>query len=332
MQVRAVLVAVLLLAAPASASTAAQAAPSPQPGPQGVAVTPAPDSPHRSASGTFVELGTVTPSRTVTDAVVLTNAADTAQQTYVYGADAIPSRGGGFAFTPRIGRNAQVGRWLRVATPTVTLPAHGSMRVTYRVTVPTGTPGGEYVGGIVTEPIRTTAGSGLTTVTRFAMSVYLRVPGGTTGTTPGRGRPNGHLVITKLQIRYDGSKACPTVSYRNDSQDILDPSLQVRTSGPLGGSQYRQQRTGAVLPDSSADVRLPCIKRPLGPGRLEVRLSTPKGDAAQAVTFTWLPLPLVISLLLLLLLIGALVTTFLRGWLRRRSDDDEDEDSERSPI
>lgn len=304
----------------------------PSPGTQGVSVVPSKDSTHRSASGTFVELGTAPRGRSISDAVEVINGADTAQDVLLYGADAIPSRGGGFAFRARTERQTQLGAWLRVKTPRVTLPPRGTARVAYVVKVGASAEGGEYVGGLVAEPVASSAKPGITLATRFAMAVYLRVPGGVPGATPGRGRPDGTLVVTKLDPRYRGGSACPVVSYRNDSQDVLDPSAHVSTDGVLGGSSYDRRRAGAVLPGTSADVQLPCLKRPLGPGRLEVRLKTPQGDVTRDFHATWLPWPFVVSLLLLLLLVLALLTTFLRGLLKRREEEEDEDDSADRPV
>ncbi|GAC1441302.1 MAG: hypothetical protein NVSMB55_08660 [Mycobacteriales bacterium] len=304
---------VATLTAPA---TAAPPAPSPSSLPQGVSVIPAPGSPHRSKSGSFLELGTVDFGRPVTDAVVLRSTFDHAQDVYLYAADAQPAVGGGFGFGARADKPAEVGSWLRLSVTSVRLPAGGQLRVPLAVTVPPGVSGGEYVGAVIAEPLQQGPATAFQTRFRFAMAVYLRVPGGTVGATPGRGVPGGRLHVLAVTPGVHGNLACPVVRYRNDSQDIVDPKVTVRTEGLLGGS-YSRSRTGALLPGSSAAVPLPCLKRPLGPGRLVVALRSPQGDGRVAVDFSWWPTALVAALGLLLLLLAALVSTAVRG-LRRR--------------
>ncbi|MCU1693564.1 MAG: putative protein of unknown function cell surface [Frankiales bacterium] len=317
---RTLLLLLLVLLVPAGASAQVPD------GPQGVGVVPAPDDPRRSPSGTFLELGRVQAGVAVVGTVVVRNQGSASRLVLLYASDALPSRGGGFAFTDRLAPDKEVGRWLTLATDHVTVPASGEARVGYRLVVPSGTQGGEYVGGVVAEPPPPT-GSGVRTTTRVAMSVYLTVPGGAPGATPGRGRPDGRLVLDDVQPGKKGGRTCPVVRYSNDSQQVLDPSLEVSTNGTFGGSSYRRARTGAVLPGSSARVPLPCLDRPLGPSTLRVRLRTPEGVTTDQSRDLYVPWPVVVSLLLLLLLLAAVVTTGARGLLAKRSAGPVDEGS-----
>lgn len=310
----------LVLAVLAGVLTSPALAQTPPPAAQGVNVAPDPASTRKSSAGTLAELGTVTPGRAVTDAVVVRSSFADAREVLLYPADAQPAVGGGFGFLGRDDPQQQVGSWLRLAQGRVTVPAGGTVRVPYTLTIPPGTEGGEYVGAVVAEPVEQGAGAGVQSRTRFAMAVYLRVPGGPSGATPGRGDPAGRVVVDSVEQRFDGKQACPVVRYRNDSQDVVDPVATVRTEGVVGGTSYRKERVGALLPDSSAEVALPCLDRPLGPGRVEVELTSPKGGGTEVDRYTWLPWPLLLSLLMLLLLAAALVTTFIRGLLRKKPD------------
>jgi len=316
------LVLLLALAGPAQAGVAPTPAPTAEPEPtQGVNVVPDTKSPHRSTSGTFLEFGTVTPARPVADAVLVKSTFDTERAVSVYPADATPAVGGGFGFGGRQDQTREVGAWLRLAATTVRVPPMGQVRVPLRLVVPAGTSGGEYVGGVIAESVDQGQATAVQTRTRFAMAVYLKVPGGASGATPGRGRPDGRFEVLEVEPRFDGGRACPRVRYRNDSQDIVDPEVTVRTRGLLGsGESYDRRRVGAVLPGAQATVPLACISRPIGPGSLDVTLRSPKGDGGEAIDFRWLPLPFLIALLFLLVLLGALLATFLRGLRRRRAE------------
>lgn len=320
----------VVLALLVGALTTPALAQTPPPAPaQGVNVQPDPASTRKSEAGTLAELGDVPPGRPVTDAVIVRSSFDEPREVLLYAADAQAAVGGGFGFTARTDPQQQVGRWLVLEQTRLTVPAGGQVRVPYSLTVPTGTRGGEYVGAVVAEPVDQGATGGVQARTRFAMAVYLRVPGGAPGSTPGRGRPDGQIVLEKVDPGFDGNRSCPVVSYRNDSQDVVDPVAEVRTEGLLGGTSYRRERVGALLPEARADVRLPCLDRPLGPGRVSVELTSPRGGGRELAPYTWLPWPFFVSLLLLLLLIGALVTTFLRGMLRRRRRGEDDDAAER---
>jgi hypothetical protein len=319
----------LLLLAGLAAPAAALAAPTPTPTPtalqpaQGVNVQPDAKSPHRSKSGTFLELGTVAPGVAMTDTVIIRSTFDVPTAVDLYPADAKPAVGGGFGFGARGDTSSQVGAWLKLSTSRVTVPGHGQAALRTTVTVPRGTEGGEYVGAVVAEAVNQGKGGAVQTRTRFAMAVYLTVPGGVTGSTPGRGRPDGTLVVLGVEPRFAGNRSCPVVRMRNDSQAIVDPHVTVRTKGWLGsGTSYSRSRSGALLPGVTAEVPLPCIKRPIGPGSLRVDLSSPKGDGNKAIDYLWVPTSLLVALLFLLLMIGALLTTFVRG-LRRKTDDDD---------
>lgn len=304
----------LALSLAALTSTAVSAAPSPPAVPaQGINVKPDPSSTRKSAAGTLAELGTVQPGRPLRDAVLVRSSFDEPREVLLYAADALPAAGGGFGFRTQAEPQQQLGQWLRLEQTRLTVPANGQVRVSYTLTVAAGTAGGEYVGAVVAEPVDQAASSGVQATTRFAMAVYLRVPGGASGSTPGRGRPDGQIVVESVTPGFAGDRACPVIRYRNDSQDVIDPVVTVSTEGLLGGSSYRQERVGALLPDTRAEVALPCVDRPLGPGRLVVDLHSARGGDVQRAPYTWLPWPLLLSLLLLLLLVGALLTTLVRG-------------------
>lgn len=316
----------LLVALHAVAAVAVESPPAPG---QGINVIPDKDSSRKSESGELAELGTVQVGQTLRDAVLVRSSLNEPKEILLYAADAEPAVGGGFGFAAQDATQRQVGSWLRLVQTRLTVPAGGTVKVPYSLTVPSGTEGGEYVGAVVAEPVDEPAAAGVQTTTRFAMAVYLRVPGGQPGATPGRGRPDGTLVLESLQPKFDGKRVCPVVTYRNDSQDIVDPKVSVRTKGLFGGSSYETPRgVGALLPGASAAVALPCLERAFGPGHVDVELISPQGGGRDSQGYTWLPWPFVLSLLLLLLLVGALLTTFLRGIFRRRSDANEQESDE----
>lgn len=301
--------------------------------PEGITVIPDPTSARRSPSGSFFELGRVERGAPLRERVLLRNVYGNAMTVRVYVSDAIPSQGGGFGFTARDDVDTQVGAWASLSRDEVTVPPRADVAVDLTLTVPPTAEGGEYVGGVIAEPADQAPGAGVRSVTRFAMAVYLEVPGGAPGSTPGRGRPDGTLELVDVQARPDGDRLCPVVRYRNDSQRVIDPSTELATSGLLGsGEKVQRDRIGAVLPDSEAEVALACIKRPLGPGRLDVTLTSPTGDSRRSIETTWLPWPFGLALLFLLLLVTALLFLLWRGRKRRRPEDDAADGAEGPPV
>src|SRR3954471_17189315 len=111
-------VALFLLGALATPTWAAAPTPTPSalPPAQGVNVQPDAKDPHRSKSGTFLELGTITPGVAIADALVLRSTFDVPAQVDLYPADAQPAVGGGFGFSAKNEPRKQVGAWLKLST------------------------------------------------------------------------------------------------------------------------------------------------------------------------------------------------------------------------
>lgn len=304
---------------------AAQAAPTPTPTPsasgadtRGVNVTPAPDSPYKVRGHEYVALGVQPPGTLLSDTLVLLNPVAHPQSVYLYAADGSPAVGGGFGYTLRGQPVSRIGAWVRLPASTVTVPAQASVRVPWSIRIPSNAAGGRYVGAIVAEPVGQAVTAQFSAVTRFAMAITLTVSGGPPNATPGVGRPDGRLRLVGLQTRPSGGRLCPTVSYANDSQDVVNPVGTVVADGPLSDrASKRVANLGAVAPGQTLTAPLPCVQRPLGPGRLVVTLSSPHGSVTRAVQSLWLPVPLLVSLFLLLLVLAALLATYLR---RRRPD------------
>lgn len=269
-------------------------------------------------------MGTLAVGRVFTESAFVVNTTAKPVDVYVYPADGIPARGGGYGYATRATPMTAVGRWLRVSSARMTLPGNSRKPITLRLLVPATATNGLHVGAVVVEPVDANSASTFTTITRYAMPVSMTVTG---GRPPSRGpsgapRPRGGPVeVTDLRPHPRGSKVCPTVLVTNNSGAAVSPRIRVTTDGWFGGSS-RVTTIDPVAPGASRVVQLLCVRRPIGPGNLRVRVEEPASDAAVGAHLFWVPLPLVLSLLLLLLLIAALLTTFARGWLRQREQDD----------
>lgn len=303
---------------------AAVVAPSPPPAlapavSGGVSVVPSASSPYVSETQQFLDLGDVRPGTLLADTAVVRNTTTARVDVLLYAVDAAPALGGGFGYGERGQTPTGIGSWLDLAQERVALDAGGGSALPFELKVPADAAPGTYVGGIVAEIAGQVQTGPFGSTTRFAMPVRLVVPGGAPGLTPGRGRPDGRFFVEDVTVRTDGDRVCPVVRYRNETQDVLDPVVEVEVDGLLRGTDgYRRSGLGAVGPEETKEVALPCATRPLGPAEVRVRVTTPRGGSAEAATSTWLPLPLLLGLLLLLLLVGALSTTYLRGVRRTR--------------
>jgi hypothetical protein len=320
MQTRiAVLLAGLLLAL----TTPALGAPSPSPG--GVAVIPDPKSTHTNPAHTSIRVGVLAVGRVFTETATVVNTTSSTQDVYVYPADGTPARGGGYAYATRGTRMTGVGAWLTVSKTRMTIPSNGRVAISIRLQAPATAPNGLRVGAVVVEPVIAEPGT-IVTVTRYAMPVSMTVTGGVTPTAGPSRRPGssaapsptgGPLEVSDLEPRPRGSRLCPRVRVTNSGATPAAPRLTIRGDGWFSDSE-RSVTVDPVAPGTSKQVDLPCVRRPIGPGKLTVRAD----DAYVGAQLFWIPLPLLISLLLLLLLIGALLTTFARGWLKQREGDD----------
>lgn len=291
----------------------------------GVSVTPVPGDKFASKSGTHLELGLVNPGAPLDDRVRILNVGSNPTTIDVYPADAIPALNGGFGFSAEGEQTHDVGSWIRMAATRLQLPGHSSTVVPFRLVVPAGAGGGEHVGGIVAEPAATGNGGGVQTKTRFAMAVYLTVPGAPTsspvpGQSPGPhgGPPPTTVTITKLTLHPNGRDICPRVSYANPTGLVIDPAarLTVESSLGLGSRHVTVDRLGAVLPGATATVTLPCVRRlPPGPDTVRLTLTSPQGTTSTSKNVFVEGWPLFLALLFLLIL---LVLIGFELWRRHR--------------
>lgn len=294
----------------------------------GVSVTPVPGDRFASKSGTHLELGPVQVGVPLDDRVRILNVGPDPETIDVYPADAVPALNGGFGFTAEGQPTHDVGSWIRLAANHLQLPGNSSTFVPFRLVVPSGAGGGEHVGGIVAEPVTSSSGGGVQTKTRFAMAVYLTVPGTPTsspvpgGPSPGGGNggpPPTTVTVTKLTVNPNGRKICPKVHYANPTGVVIDPSarLTIESSVGLGSRRITVDRLGAVLPGASATVTLPCVRGvPPGPDTVKLTLSSPQGTSTTTTDVFVEGWPLFLALLFLLIL---LVLIGLELWRRHRA-------------
>jgi len=292
----------------------------------GVSVTPVPGDRFASKSGTHLELGLVAKGAPFDDRVRILNVGSDPVTIDLYPADAIPALNGGFGFSAKSQATHDVGAWIHMAADRLQLPGHTSTVVPFRLVVPASAGGGEHVGGVVAEPVTPGNSGGVQTKTRFAMAVYLTVPGTPTsspvpGQSPGSngGTPSPTVTITKLTLHPDGRDICPRVTYTNGTGVVIDPSarLTVDSSLGLGSRRVTADRLGAVLPGSTATVALPCVRGlPPGPDTVHLTLSSPQGTTTTTKDVFVEGWPLFLALLFLLIL---LVLIGFELWRRHRA-------------
>lgn len=267
-----------------------------------MSVTPVPHDKYASSSGTHLEMGDVTPGTPIHDKVRVLNIGPNRLAVDLYAADAIPAVNGGFGFTAAGDTPTQVGAWIHLAARHLDLPGHSTTTVSFTLLAPSGAPGGEHVGAIVAEPSTPTDSGGVSTKTRFAMAVYLRLP----GAPPVQQNPQTVVTITQLHVGTSGRTVCPVLNYTNHSPDVIDPSLAMSLASSLGFGTKKLSipHLGGILPGAKASTHLPCFSGvPPGPSKLKITVTSPEGVRSIQQEVGVYPWPLFLALLLLLILL-----------------------------
>jgi hypothetical protein len=106
----------------------------------------------------------------VADAIVVSNDTDAPLSFAVHGADMVPATGGGMAPAAEGAPATQVGGWVTVSQPAITVPPHREVSDPFTVNVPTTQQAGEFFGAVVVARSAASSG-GLQLLTRAALTV-----------------------------------------------------------------------------------------------------------------------------------------------------------------
>ena len=94
------------------------------------------------------------PGSTVTGQVRVVNVSSTPGQAKLYAVDATTGQTSGAVYKSEAAARHGVGAWIRLASGTVSLGPHKGALVPFSVRVPSGLPGGQYLGGLVVAPLK----------------------------------------------------------------------------------------------------------------------------------------------------------------------------------
>jgi hypothetical protein len=266
-------------------------------------------------------MGKLTPGTVIHDRVRILNIGPSRLPVDLYGADAIPALNGGFGFSAENEQAKDVGAWIHLAARHLDLPGNSTTTVSFTIEVPRGAPGGEHVGAIVAEPTSASGKSGVQTKTRFAMAVYMRLPGAPAVQPPAH--PQTVVTVTKLRTTTKGRDVCPVLNYRNDTPDVIDPSvtMSLHSSLGLGTKRATIEHLGGILPGAHATTHLPCFAGAApGPSKLKVTVASPRGVRAIQSEVGIYPWPLFLALLLLLILLLLVARELYKRWRERQRE------------
>lgn len=247
---------------------------------------------------------------------VVSNHSKTVQQITIYPADGVTTPQGGFSVKTAQQPRSEVGAWTRLPLTALTLPAGGQRLVTFDLTVPMGTPPGDYSGGIV---VQSQPRAGQTTqlghqtavqlnfVERIAARIYLHVAG----------TARSSLSLGALTSAVDGSARTFSLTVTNTGNTRLQPSGLLRIEGRPGSPvNVNLSTVDALLPGERAILRGHWSHPPtVFWGQATATIRSAAGTAHTQVSLHLVPvLPAAIALALLLALtwVAARAIRFLR--------------------
>jgi len=282
------------------------------------------------------------PGKAYADSVTVANYTSGALTFHLYGADAINARGGGLSVKRRTDTQTDMGRWIKLPTPELTVPARSASIVPFTILPPPDASPGDHVGGIVaeqTQGVTSHAGSvPITVLQAVGVRVYGRVVGPL--------HPRLALGPTSLSVQSSvatefGGSVDAHVGFRvsNPGNTVLSPVATIELTTPFGTAAGRTLILGQLLPGNSlaSALTFPGVG-PDGHLTARVTVSAP-GATATATASAWI-MPW--GLLVVIALAAALVVELLLRRHRRRlrqieldwkdtaltpDDDDDDDDA-----
>ncbi|RIQ25894.1 WxL protein peptidoglycan domain-containing protein [Jiangella rhizosphaerae] len=230
------------LAVIAAAVLAPTAAASEQPPLTWGIVPSGPDGPGDRAAFEY----TLDPGAAISDVVAVSNYTEQPLTLDLYASDAVRNTQGGFDLLPAADEPVDVGSWVDLGEPVVTIPARSRVDVPFTITVPANATPGDHAGGIVaglTTQAAGGAGGQVAVDRRVGARIYLRV----TGTL------QPELTVDGVAVAFDGlplgQPGTVRVEYtvRNDGNVRLAGRPAVRVTGPFGVGE--RTWTGDLLPE-----------------------------------------------------------------------------------
>lgn len=185
----------------------------------------------------------LTPGGTVGDALYVANRSPEPITLAVYAADGFLTADGALDILAGGEESTELGSWIDVASPQITLDSGATAEVPFSLAVPAETPPGDYAAGIVASML-VTADDGTVTERRLGSRVHLRVLG---DLAPA-------LTVSDVVVDYHGTLnpveaggATVTYTLENTGNARLDPDVDVALSGPFGWA-------GVSAPDDAPEL------------------------------------------------------------------------------
>ncbi|KQM81531.1 hypothetical protein [Agromyces sp. Leaf222] len=169
------------------------------------------------------------PGQSVADALLVTNRSTTSIDLEVYAADGFLTPDGSLDILPKDQESVELGSWVEIASPSITLASGQTMEIPFELTVPEDAPPGDYAAGVVAS--MSVDAAGVITERRLGSRVHLRVSG---DLVPA-------LTVTDVSVAYTGTPVpfapgdgSVTFTLTNTGNTRLAPDAVVQLSGPFG--------------------------------------------------------------------------------------------------
>ncbi len=114
------------------------------------------------------------------DALLVFNTSDETKTVKLYAVDSVPSNQGNFALAPEDVESKDLGSWIKLSEPFITLEPGESKEIPFTITIPENADVGEHSGGIIIQKSNKAEAlgqAGASIVTRVGIRVYETVPG-----------------------------------------------------------------------------------------------------------------------------------------------------------
>jgi hypothetical protein len=277
----------------------------------------------------------LTPGKQYTDSVTVANYTTTPLTFHLYGADAFNTPGGGLSLRPRTVPSVDIGSWIKVVYPELTVPARSFSAVPFTILPPPQATPGDHVGGIVAEQVKgKTAKTGSVPIT-IVLAVGVRVYGRVVGPlNPGLAIRHMTLDVHDTVASELGGGVGARVRFTvlNDGNTVLSPSAQVELTNPFGTAGRRAFSINQLLPGNSLSYSLnfPGVSA-YGRLRAEVRILGAQTDAMASATAWAVPWAL-LAVIIVVVLVLLIVWVLRRRRRRRRTASEPAEQLEPEPT
>lgn len=219
-----------------------------------------------------------------------------------YPVDGTSTPQGAFALANQDDPRPGVGGWIHLDEDQITVAGNAELKVNFRISVPAGTPPGDYAGGLIIQspPVQgqTTNVNGdtavrLDVIQRQGVRIYLNVAGTAVSS----------LQHGDMSWQQSGDALTFTLPLKNTGNTILHPSAALEVSNWLGANaQLTFDTPESMLPGSTLDLHARTAKAPLvqsGTARTTITSEAGTGHAETSVNYA--PWPLIVTGLLLVL-------------------------------